>query len=273
MLTPLPPAPAHRRAAEVSPNLNKRSLGWQGRPSRGTPMPLRYGYLTHHLPHRATRTWLSGSASRQASPSARNEEKTRYCAQIPRCSGPDSHNEQTPTLKVPLQTELRFHPRRYEQPPTLKGLRGDKIPGGSPPPALAAATTTSAPGSQTAAAMTSRQTLLQQGPRPCPHSRGEDKLSKPKSRRPKAQMAVAISSATRASSAATTSAPTTAAICPPTDPHSGPPGQASTDLRAEASYRSKGRTAQEHERRPSSARRLGRSPGACGATAARTAGR
>jgi hypothetical protein len=31
--------------------------------------------------------------------------------------GPDSHNEQTPALKVPLQTELRFHPRRYEQPP------------------------------------------------------------------------------------------------------------------------------------------------------------
>ena len=36
---------------------------------------------------------------------------------IPTCSGPDSHNEQTPALKVPLQTELRFRPRRYEQPP------------------------------------------------------------------------------------------------------------------------------------------------------------
>ena len=33
------------------------------------------------------------------------------------CSGPDSHNEQTPALKVPLQTELRFRPRGYEQPP------------------------------------------------------------------------------------------------------------------------------------------------------------
>jgi hypothetical protein len=47
---------------------------------------------------------------------------------IPTCSGPDSHNEQTPALKVPLQTELRFHPRRYEQPPTLEGLRDDKNP-------------------------------------------------------------------------------------------------------------------------------------------------
>jgi hypothetical protein len=93
---------------------------------------------------------------------------------IPTCSGPDSHNEQTPALKVLLQTELRFHPRRYEQPPTLEGLRGDETPGGSPPPAPAAATTTSAPGGQTAAAMTSGQTLLRQGPRPRPRSRGED---------------------------------------------------------------------------------------------------
>jgi hypothetical protein len=93
---------------------------------------------------------------------------------IPTCSGPDSHNEQTPALKVPLQTELRFHPRRYEQPPRLEGLRGDETPGGSPPPAPAAATTTSAPGGQTATAMTSGQTLLRQGPRPCPRSRGED---------------------------------------------------------------------------------------------------
>jgi hypothetical protein len=33
------------------------------------------------------------------------------------CSGPNSHNEQTPALKVSLQTELRFRPRGYEQPP------------------------------------------------------------------------------------------------------------------------------------------------------------
>jgi hypothetical protein len=79
---------------------------------------------------------------------------------IPTCSGPDNHNEQTPALKVPLQTELRFHPHRYEQPPTLEGLRGDETPGSSPPPAPAAATTTSAPDVRIAAAMTSGQTLL-----------------------------------------------------------------------------------------------------------------
>jgi hypothetical protein len=191
---------------------------------------------------------------------------------IPTCSGPDSHNEQTPALKVPLQAELRFHPRRYEQPPTLEGLRGDETPGGSPTPAPAAATTTSALSGQTTVAMTSGRTLLRRAPRPRPHSRGEDKLSKPKSRRPGARMVAVIPSATRTSSAATTSAPTAEAIYPPADPHSDPPGRASADLRAEAPYRSKGRTAQEHERRPSSARRLGRSSGALGATTAPAAG-
>jgi hypothetical protein len=199
-------------------------------------------------------------------------KKHGFVPKIHTCLGPDSHNEQTPTLKVPLQTELRFHPRRYEQPPTLEGLQGDKTPGGSPMPAPAAATTTSAPGGKKAAAMASGRTLLQQCPRPRPHSRGEDKLSKPKSRRPGARMAAVILSATRTFPAATTSAPTTEAICPPADPHSDPPGRASTDLGAEAPYRSKGRTAQEHERRPSSARRLGRSSGARGATTALAAG-
>jgi hypothetical protein len=101
-------------------------------------------------------------------------KKHSFMPKIHTCSSPDSHNEQTLALKVPLQAELWFHPRRYEQPPTLEGLRGDETLGGSPPPAPAAATTTSALGGQTAAAMTSGQTLLRQGPRPRPRSRGED---------------------------------------------------------------------------------------------------
>jgi hypothetical protein len=64
-------------------------------------------------------------------------EKHGITPKIPSRSGPDSHNEQTPALKVPLQTELWFHSRRYEQPPTLEGLRGNKTPGGSLPPAPA----------------------------------------------------------------------------------------------------------------------------------------
>jgi hypothetical protein len=44
-------------------------------------------------------------------------KKNGIALKIPRCSGPDGHNEQTPALKMPLQTELRFHSRGYEQPP------------------------------------------------------------------------------------------------------------------------------------------------------------
>jgi hypothetical protein len=102
-------------------------------------------------------------------------KKHGFTPKILTCSGPDSHNEQTSALKVPLQTELRFRPRRYEQPPTLEDLRGDETPGGSPTPAPAAAATTSAPSGRTAVEMTSGQTLLQQGPRPRPHLRGKDK--------------------------------------------------------------------------------------------------
>jgi hypothetical protein len=181
--------------------LSKRGLEWQGRPSRGTPTPPGYGYLTRHLPLRETHTRLSGSASRQASPSARNEEETRYYTQIPRCSGLDSHNEHTPTLRVPLQTELRFHSRGYEQPPHQRAcgitnsgwLAGDRCTN--------SAAATSVSDGKTTAAMALGQTLPLEGPHSRPLTGGENQPLKPKSRRPGAQVA-----------------PTTAATCPPT-PH------------------------------------------------------
>jgi hypothetical protein len=146
-------------------------------------MPPGYEYLTHHLPRRATHAWLSGSASRQASPSARNEEETQYYTQIPRCSGLDSHNEHTPALKVPLQMELWFHSRGYEQPPHRRAcgttnsgwLAGDHCANN--------VATTSVSDGKTAAAMALGRTLLLEVPRPRPHTRGEDKPSRPKSRR------------------------------------------------------------------------------------------
>jgi hypothetical protein len=84
--------------------------------------------IPHSSPsHEATHTWLSGSASRQASPSARNEDETWLYAQLHRCSGPDSHNEQTPALKVPLQTELRFTPQ-VRTTPHIGGPAGRQNP-------------------------------------------------------------------------------------------------------------------------------------------------
>jgi hypothetical protein len=75
--------------------------------------------IPHSSPsHEATHTWLSGSVSRQASSSARKKGNDMVLhPKIPTCSGPDNHKEWTPAFKVPLQTELQFCPRGYEQPP------------------------------------------------------------------------------------------------------------------------------------------------------------
>jgi hypothetical protein len=88
-----------------------------------------------------------------------------------------------PAFKVPLQTELRFHLRRYEQPHTSGGLRSNRrLTDGSPSPAPAAATTTPSTGGQTAAAMASGRTPLQPCPRPRRRSRGEDKYKESEAR-------------------------------------------------------------------------------------------
>jgi hypothetical protein len=47
---------------------------------------------------------------------------------IPTCSGPDSHNEQTPALKVPLQTEIRFRPPQVRTTPHIGGPAGRQNP-------------------------------------------------------------------------------------------------------------------------------------------------
>jgi hypothetical protein len=70
------------------------SLTKQGKPWAARPTEPRDSYasgirIPHSSPsHEATHTWLSGSASRQASPSARNEEETWLHAKIHTCSGP-----------------------------------------------------------------------------------------------------------------------------------------------------------------------------------------
>jgi hypothetical protein len=64
----------------------------------------------------------------------------------------------------------------------IGGPAGRQTPGGSPP-TTAAASTTSVSDGKTATATASGQTLLQEVPRPRPHTRGEDKPPRPKSRR------------------------------------------------------------------------------------------
>jgi hypothetical protein len=84
-------------------------------------MPPGYGYLTRYL---RTRQLTLGEAVQIADRRVLVLEMRKKHGSVPKvhaCSGPDIHNEQTPALKVPLQTELRFHLRRYEQPPTIGG--------------------------------------------------------------------------------------------------------------------------------------------------------
>jgi hypothetical protein len=42
---------------------SKSACKRQGRPSRGTPTPSGYGYLTRHLPRKVTLTWIGDSAT------------------------------------------------------------------------------------------------------------------------------------------------------------------------------------------------------------------
>jgi hypothetical protein len=198
-------------------------------------------------------------------------KKHGIAPKIPRCSGPDSHNEQTTALKVPLQMELRFHSRGYEQPPHRRAC--GTTSSGWPAADHWSSNNDLRSGRPNSSSDDLRADAAATRPSPASTLEGRGQAIKAKELEVGPRVALTISSVGKPSPAATTSAPTTVATCPPADPHSSPPEWAGTDLRAEASCRSEGGTAQEHERRPSSARRLGRSPGARGATAARTAGK
>jgi hypothetical protein len=201
------------------------------------------------------------------------KKKPGITLKIPGFSGLDSHNEHTPALKVPLQTELRFHSRGYEQPPHRRA-RGTTNSG------WLAADHCSSDNDLRSGRLNSSGDDLRADvavTRPSPTSPLEGRGQATKAEEPEVSPRVAptITSAEKPSPASTTSAPTTATACPPApprsapvDPHSSPPRQTDTDLRIEASCRSGDRTIQEHERRPSDVRRLGQSSGAHGATGA-----
>jgi hypothetical protein len=127
---------------------------------------------------------------------------------IPRCSGPDSCNEQTPALKVPLQTELRFHPRRYEQPPHQRAC------GTTNSGRFASDLCSSSNGPRTDAAAGRLSFASPLG--------GREPDIKAKEPEVGPRVALTISSAEKLSLAATTSAPTVTSTCPPT-PHQRAP--------------------------------------------------
>jgi hypothetical protein len=54
---------------------SERDLERQGRPSRGTPTPPGYGYLTHHLPRKVAHARISDFATDKQVLNARNKGK------------------------------------------------------------------------------------------------------------------------------------------------------------------------------------------------------
>jgi hypothetical protein len=163
------------------------------------------------------------------------------------CSGLDSHNEQKHWhSKCHYKRNSGSTSAGTNNPTRWGGLRSNRRPtSGSPSPAPAATTTTPAPGGRTAAARASGRMLLQSCPRPRQRSRGEDKYKEPEARS--------------------------------ADGGGDPVGNGDfssrlhlgTDDRGrQPSGRSPLRSSPEHERRPGSARYLGRSSRAHGAAAA-----
>jgi hypothetical protein len=127
---------------------------------------------------------------------------------IPTCSGPDSHNEQTLAFKVPLQTELRFRPRGYEQPPHRRAC------GATSSGRLASDLCSSSDGPRTdvAAGKLSFTSPL----------KGREPNIKAKESKVGPRVALTGLSAEKLSPAATTSAPTAASTYPPA-PHQRAP--------------------------------------------------
>jgi hypothetical protein len=118
-------------------------------------------------------------------------------------------------FKVPLQTELRFHLRWYEQPHMIGGPGKQQKTDGR----LTVARSSSSDNDPLYGWPNCSSDGLRAN-----DARGA--RTSTKSRRPEARMVAVIPSATGTSQAASASAPTTATVSPPADPHSDPPGRA-----------------------------------------------
>jgi hypothetical protein len=97
------------RILQTSKSARKR----QGRPSRGTPTPLRYGYLTHHLPRKVTLTRISNSATDEQVLilETRGKEAQLYNTTM-RCLGLGGRKKHTHTT---TNCSCRFRHRQREQ--------------------------------------------------------------------------------------------------------------------------------------------------------------
>jgi hypothetical protein len=126
--------------------------------------------IPHSSPlHEATHTWLSGLASRQASPNARNEEKHGFT--------PKYIHVQAPTATMNRHRHSRCHYKRNSgsTPAGMNNLHIEEPTGRQ--------TSGDSPATSAAAATVPGRTLPPEGSRSRPHSRDENQTLKPKSQR------------------------------------------------------------------------------------------
>jgi hypothetical protein len=150
----------------------------QEKPRAARPTEPRDSYasgirIPHSSPsHEATHTWLSGSVSRQASPSARNKEKTRLRAE-------KYIHVQAPASTMNRHRHSRCHYKRNSGsvPAAMNNLHtGDGEPAGRQAPG-------DSPATSAAVAMVTGRTQPPEGSRSRPRSREANQTLKPKSRR------------------------------------------------------------------------------------------
>jgi hypothetical protein len=145
------------------------------------------------------------------------------CRRYIHVQAPTATMNKTPALKVPLQTEPRFHLRGYEQPPHWKARGAIRLQ-------VAHRRPLQQQRQRPPLWVAELQQRWPQGGRRCnnalAHVYARGARTSTKSRRPGARVVALIPSATRTSSAAATSAPMAEAACPPADPHSDPLGRA-----------------------------------------------
>jgi hypothetical protein len=76
---------------------SERDLERQGRPSRGTPTPPGYGYLTHCLSRKVTRARISDSATEQVLTLETRGKKTQLDTLTLKCLGLSGRKKHTHT--------------------------------------------------------------------------------------------------------------------------------------------------------------------------------
>jgi hypothetical protein len=127
-------ASVHANTAASGFGSSKSSRGFpltkQEKPRAARPTEPRDSYasvirIPHSSPsHEATHTWLGGPVSRQASPSARNEEKHGSVPKIHTRSGPDNHNEQDTGTQSAITNGTPVPPPWVRTTPHIGGPAG-----------------------------------------------------------------------------------------------------------------------------------------------------